>query len=74
MNLDGAQVALGKAMRARRETLGIAQDTFAASIGMHRAYYWGLEHGKRNVSLRLLLRVAAGLQVPAWQLLKDAGI
>lgn len=74
MNLAKAQEALGAAIRARREALDISQDAFAASIGMHRAYYWGIENGRRNLSLRLLAKIAAGFKVPVWQLLKDADI
>jgi transcriptional regulator with XRE-family HTH domain len=74
MNLGKAQAALGKAIRTRREALEIAQDAFAASIDMHRAYYWSIESGRRNLSLRLLLRVADGLQTTAWQLIKDAQV
>lgn len=74
MNLGRAQTSLGKAIRARREALNFAQDTFAASIGMHRAYYWSIESGRRNLSLRLLLRVAAGLKTSVWQLMKEAEI
>ena len=41
---------------------------------MHRAYYWGIEHGRRNLSLKLMAKVADGLKVRLWELMREAGI
>jgi transcriptional regulator with XRE-family HTH domain len=74
MNKATAQARLARAVRARREAMKISQETFADSIGMHRAYYSSLERGERNVTILTLARVAEGLRVTIASLAKDAGI
>jgi transcriptional regulator with XRE-family HTH domain len=69
-----APVALGTVIRKRREAMEVTQEGFADSIGMHRAYYWNIEHGRRNMSLKIMLKVAAGLKVKLSELLREAGI
>lgn len=49
---------------------GVSQQDFALSIEMGRTYFTGVERGGRNMSIDNLERIAAGLGVPAWQLLK----
>jgi transcriptional regulator with XRE-family HTH domain len=66
--------SLGHAIRARREALSLSQDEFAATIGMHRAYYSAIERGERNITLRLVLKVARGLKVRIADLMLDAGV
>lgn len=67
-----AQKQLGEAIRNRRQELDYSQDSFADHIGMHRAYYSAIERGERNLTLRLLLRVAAGLRTNLAALLATA--
>jgi len=50
----------------------VSQEGFADSIGVHRTYYSSVERGERNVSLKNLLKIAAGLGVPLSQLIADA--
>lgn len=69
MDSDALQIKLGQAIRARRESLGYSQDTFADVIGMHRAYYASIERGERNLTLSTLMRVSAGLDVRPSKLL-----
>lgn len=66
------QVALGKAIRAIREHQGISQERLALAIGIDRSYYSAIERGEFNITLTVLLKVAAGLGIPAWELLKQA--
>jgi transcriptional regulator with XRE-family HTH domain len=68
------QVALGVAIRKRRIAMGVTQEAFADSIRMHRAYYWHIEHGRKNLSLKILAKVAAGLKIKLSTLMRDAGI
>jgi transcriptional regulator with XRE-family HTH domain len=63
---------IGDALRKRREALGVSQEAFADSIGMHRAYYGALERGEKNLQLSTLERVCEGLDVRAWEVLRDA--
>jgi len=62
---------LGLSVRKRREALGLTQEDFADRLDMNRAYYWRLEHGRKDIRLSTLTRVCEGLKIPMWQLLKD---
>ncbi|WP_028081645.1 helix-turn-helix domain-containing protein [Solimonas soli] len=64
--------ALGNALRRRRVALGYSQETFADEISMHRTYYSAIERGEKNLQIDTLRRVCTGLQVPAWQVLREA--
>jgi transcriptional regulator with XRE-family HTH domain len=68
------QLALGEAIRATREQQGISQERLALAAGIDRSYYSAIERGEFNVTLAVLLKVAAALGVPAWTLLKRAGL
>lgn len=57
--------------RARHER-GVSQQDFALAIEMDRTYFGAVERGERNVSIDNLERIALGLNVPAWRLLKDS--
>jgi transcriptional regulator with XRE-family HTH domain len=67
-----AQTALASAIRAIREDRGVSQERLALAAGIDRSYYSAIERGEFNMTLSVLLKVAAGLGVPAWQLLKRA--
>ncbi|HZR03168.1 MAG TPA: helix-turn-helix transcriptional regulator [Burkholderiales bacterium] len=67
-----ARKQLGEAIRRRRQELGYSQDSFADQIEMHRAYYSAIERGERNLTLRLMLRVASGLKITLGGLLNAA--
>ena len=53
---------LGRAIRSRRECLGLSQEKLAERCGFDRTYISMLERGKRNPSLMNLLKLAKGLQ------------
>lgn len=63
---------IGLAIRKRREQLGVSQEAFADSIQMHRNYYGAIERGEKTMRLDTLERVAVGLDVEAWRLLREA--
>jgi len=65
---------IGAALRKRREASGLSQDTFAAEIGMHRAYYGSLERGEVNLTLKTLRRICTGLRAKVWEVLREADI
>jgi len=71
MTADSIQVRLAKAVRRRREALGISQEAFADKIGLHRTYVGSVERGERNVSLINLERIATGLGVALSGLIAD---
>ena len=61
-------LALGRQIRRLREAKKLSQETFAASAGLDRAYYGGIERGERNVAALNLIKIAAGLEVEVGEL------
>lgn len=55
--------ALGRAVVARRNDLGITQEHLAARAGLSRKYMSDVENGKRNLSYLGINRIAAGLEM-----------
>jgi transcriptional regulator with XRE-family HTH domain len=66
------QTALGLAVKARREELGLTQETAAHDTGLHQRWISNVETGKRNPSYGSLRRLAAGLDLSASELLARA--
>lgn len=63
------QTALGEAVKARREELGLTQEELAGEAGLHQRWISNLECGWRNPSLRSLRRLADGLGLEPSELL-----
>lgn len=57
-------VSVGRAIRELRYECGISQEELAYRSGLDRSYTGGIERAERNASLRSLLKVADGLDVP----------
>ena len=66
------QKKLGHAVRRLRQTRKFSQEAFADHVGVHRTYMGAVERGEQNVSLSNLERIAAGLGLKTWELLKEA--
>jgi transcriptional regulator with XRE-family HTH domain len=63
----------GAVIRKRREAQDWTQEAFADHIEMHRAQYGALERGAaNNVQLSTLERIADGLRVKVWVLIREA--
>lgn len=62
---------IAEVIRRYRETTQLSQESFADRIGMHRAQYGFLERGRRDLRLSTLERVATGLGLPMWVILRD---
>lgn len=56
--------AVGANVRALREARGLPQDELAHLAGIHATYLSGVETGKRNISMKVLERLALALRVP----------
>jgi transcriptional regulator with XRE-family HTH domain len=66
------QAALGLAVKARREALGLTQEQLANDSGLHQRWISNVETGKRNPSYASLRRLADGLDLTASELLQRA--
>jgi len=62
---------LAKNMRWLRAARGVSQETLAHECGINRTYLSSVERSERNVSIDNIARIAKGLQVEPWRLLKD---
>ncbi|HWT91613.1 MAG TPA: helix-turn-helix transcriptional regulator [Solirubrobacteraceae bacterium] len=56
--------ALGRAIRERRASLGLAAHELSAKSSFEAAYLESVERGERNPSLRNLSRLASALGMP----------
>ncbi len=62
--------ALGQTLRSARERQGLSQEELGFRSGLHRNYVGGCERGEINLSFDILLRLAAGLEVPLSELIE----
>nr|WKF55601.1 hypothetical protein HUO10_000045 [Paraburkholderia busanensis] len=58
-------IALGLAIRRRRNDIGISQEALAHYAGIDRSHMGKIERGERNVSVLNVLRIADSLQCKA---------
>lgn len=61
--LDPALKAIGRRIRACREARAMSQDDFAAAAQIDRSYVSGIENGRRDIGVLVLLRIARALKV-----------
>jgi methanogenic corrinoid protein MtbC1/DNA-binding XRE family transcriptional regulator len=54
---------IGERIQSARKSRGLSQLSVAASAGLDRAYISGVERGKQNVSISVLLRIAQALDL-----------
>ncbi len=66
-------VAVGEALRARRQASGVSQEQLALLAELDRAYVGGVERGEHNLTLMSLGRLCEALDVRPSVLLKLAG-
>jgi transcriptional regulator with XRE-family HTH domain len=70
--MDPLRVRLGNAVRELRESAGYSQESFAAKIKVHRTFMGTIERGKTNPSLDTIERLAKGLGMSVWELMRLA--
>ncbi len=70
--MTSLNIRLAHAIRRLRSAAGYSQEAFAAKVRIHRTFMSTIERGKTNVSLETLERVAAGLDLHVWQLIRRA--
>lgn len=61
MNNRSIAIRFGERVRKKRQALKLSQEMFAARCRLDRTYISGIERGRRNVSLKNIERIAAGL-------------
>ncbi len=60
---EDVRIRFGRAVRRRRQRLGVSQEEFADMCGLDRTYIGGIERGERNVSLVNIEKIAKTLKV-----------
>jgi len=61
----------GQRIRRLREAKGWSQERLAAEAQMHATYLSEVEHGKRNISIDNIAKLADALDVPIATLFQD---
>ncbi len=74
MEKDKILRKLGRAVRKERETLGISQEELAEKAKVHRTYIGFIERGERAPNIENLVKLAKGLGMKAYELLKIASL
>ena len=64
------RVRFGRALRERRQKLGVSQEAFADICELDRTYIGGIERGERNVALVNIEKIARALKIPIAQLFR----
>ena len=64
------RIRFGKAIRNRREKLGVSQEEFADMCELDRTYVGGIERGERNLSLLNIEKIAVAFSVSLSELFK----
>jgi transcriptional regulator with XRE-family HTH domain len=68
--MEDIRVRFGKALRARRNKLGVSQEAFADMCQLDRTYIGGIERGERNVALVNIEKIAKTLRLSISQLFR----
>lgn len=66
--------AIGRAIRERRESVGLSQEALAHDSQIDRSHMGKIERGERNVTLLNLIKVATALNCAPSDLLQSAGL
>jgi transcriptional regulator with XRE-family HTH domain len=68
--MENIRVRFGKALRQRRNKLGVSQEAFADMCELDRSYIGGIERGERNVALVNIEKIAKALRISVSELFK----
>ena len=70
MRESAHRIAFGEHLRELRQERGLAsQEAFAHHVSLDRTYISGLERGRRNPTLDIIVKLAHGLDVSPAELL-----
>jgi transcriptional regulator with XRE-family HTH domain len=70
--MEPLRIRLGHTVRELRASAGYSQESFAAKIKVHRTFMGTIERGKTNPSLDTIERLAKGLGLSVWELMRAA--
>jgi transcriptional regulator with XRE-family HTH domain len=68
--MEDIRIRFGKALRQRRQKLGVSQEAFADMCQLDRSYIGGIERGERNVALVNIEKIAETLHISIAQLFR----
>jgi transcriptional regulator with XRE-family HTH domain len=68
--MENIRVRFGKALRQRRNKLGVSQEAFADMCELDRTYIGGIERGERNVALVNIEKLAKTLSISISELFR----
>ena len=68
---SGELQELGRRIRAARTALGYSQEDLAYESNVDRSYIGGVERGERNITFKVLCKIAAALRCDVAALTKD---
>jgi transcriptional regulator with XRE-family HTH domain len=68
-DFDDTLVVFGNILREERRNRGLSQEELALRCGLDRTYISGLERGRRNPTLRVLLIISTHLGMTLSELL-----
>jgi transcriptional regulator with XRE-family HTH domain len=66
-----AKKALGARIRFLREQHGLSKTALARAAKIHRIYLGEIEHGRANMTVKVLIRITRSLQTSVADLLRD---
>ena len=70
---DPVLAAFGRGVRIRRESQNLTQEALAEKADLDRTYLSDVERGARNPALKIIVKIARALEVPAAQLMEGVG-
>jgi transcriptional regulator with XRE-family HTH domain len=62
---------LARNMRLLRAKRGLTQEALAYECAINRTYLSAVERSERNISIDNIARIAKGLNIEPWRLLRD---
>jgi transcriptional regulator with XRE-family HTH domain len=68
--MEDIRLRFGKAVRRKRNKLGVSQEAFADMCQLDRTYIGGIERGERNVALVNIEKIAKTLRISVSELFK----
>jgi len=69
--MDDIRLRFGKAVRRKRNKLGVSHEELADRCGLDRTYLGGIERGERNVALVNIERIARAFRSSLSELFRN---